>query len=334
MVKADTGTIVPLALTDAGALYYMSRADRRNVYRASLDANMNLSGEPEIAVEGFLNSNVGAALSPDGQRLAYYSLRPESLNLVIRTVGSGEERAFPLGRGFGALLNRGGRPHWFPDGRSVLAISRETETAGFGLYRIDTQNGKSELLHRVNQPEATNVALSPDGKSIYHTEPRAEMGQSLVRFDLESRADTDVKPPRRVFSMAVSPDGKWLAYIGGARQPGRPPETFVAVMSAGGDQARELFRGPEWDPQGYGTPAWTPDQRFLVFTKGDITGKTPAVLLRIPVAGGKPEQMMTGGIISPQLQPDGSGLFFTRSETGPVEMWALEKFLPKPPAAR
>ena len=85
LVKADMGAIATLGVTRSGALYYSPRVtDRRNVYSANLDASGKLAGEPAIAVQGFLNSNSGPALSPDGNYLAYYSERPGRLYQIGR----------------------------------------------------------------------------------------------------------------------------------------------------------------------------------------------------------------------------------------------------------
>ena len=141
LVKAEMGESALLGITRNGALYYSpSVGFRRNVYSANLDANMKVSSPPEIAVQGFLNSNTGPSLSRDGEYLAYYSERPGRLYLVIRTVRSGEEREIPLGRGFEELLIFGAAPQWFPDGRSLLAVSRESDRGGFGFYRTRYRN--------------------------------------------------------------------------------------------------------------------------------------------------------------------------------------------------
>lgn len=338
LLKANTGINFLLAISPAGTLYYANPAtDRFNIYQADLGPDGKVSGEPRIAAEGFLNSNLGAALSPDGQHLAYFSARPENFNLVIRTLSSGVERVFPLVEGFSALFHLGGRPHWFPDGRSVLAVRRETESVGtgaaiasiFGLYRVDIQSGKTELLHHINQAEYTNIAISPDGKSIFHTEPRVEngeqKGQAPVRFDLVTMTDAEIQGPR-IYAAAFSPDGKQLGYIGSTIG-----ETFVATMPSGGGPGRVLFRGPEWDVRIYGTPAWTSDQRYLIFANGGFTDRTPSTLWRIPVGGGQLEPMglsMSGRIVSPQLTSDGRRIFFSRLEKGPQELWVLENFLP------
>ena len=56
------------------------------------------------------NNDCCAAVSPDGKRLAYYSRSPRIL--VIRELGNGNEREFPLNLEINFLLSTG--PQWFP----------------------------------------------------------------------------------------------------------------------------------------------------------------------------------------------------------------------------
>jgi Tol biopolymer transport system component len=68
--------------------------------------------------------------------------------------------------------------------------------------------------------------------------------------------------------------------------------------------------------------AWTPDQRFLLFVRGDRS------LWRTPVVGGEAERIgpHTGGIT---VHPDGKRIAFSSvGERGASKVWALEDLLP------
>src|SRR5205823_5599749 len=142
----------------------------------------------------FINSNGFPVWSPDGQRLAYYSNRPGSRVLVIRSLKGGEEREVPTGR-----LPLTGRVRWFPDGRSVLVPSRDAQSGRSKYYRVDIASGTAELVLDV---KATgDYDLSPDGKSIFYigfpnVETRSiiehRYAQLLIRFDIDSRRETEV----------------------------------------------------------------------------------------------------------------------------------------------
>lgn len=309
--------------------YYVPGSSSPNIYSAELDENMKVSKAPALATEKFVNSNNGPGLSADGQYLAYMSFRAEKGTLVVRTLKTGEEREVHSQAHVGMI--RGYGPMWFPDGRSVLVLTREPQKPGFSFYRVELDSGKSELVHRVIQPVLYGYRLSPDGKALFYTEPSTTtLTTRLMRFDLESKTETELKSGELFITVAVSPDSKRLAYVASAASGGA---SYIAVMPAAGGESREVYRGSNWtDMSRYNTLAWTPDQRFLMFVRGGAGAGSPSVLWRVPATVGPPEQMYVSaatGIASPQVQPDGKRIFFAGSERTGSEVWALENFLPK-----
>jgi Tol biopolymer transport system component len=306
LVKPDLEERTPVWIARSGAMYYRTPGvGGPNIYSAELSADMKVSKAPVLAVETFLNSNNEPSLSPDGKYLAYQS---GTRGLVIRTLATGEERAFGGPSGI-----------WFPDGKSLLITSNVAQGPGPTFNRIDLATGKAELLFR-SSGRVQGKSLSLDGKTVFYSEP-----SRLVRYDLETRRENVLQKADPAvdsfYSVAVSPDGKQLAYVywsGGETQS-------IELMPADGGPARELFRG--WPSRG--NLAWTPDQKYLLFTPpGGYDRKT---LWRVPAAGGaaEPTGLSMPGLAAPQVHPDGRRIFFVSNESGPSEIWALENFLPK-----
>jgi Tol biopolymer transport system component len=319
-------------MSSSGALYYISPGlGGTNIYSAELSEGIKVTQAPVRATDRFVNASASQSVSPDGHYMAYFSLTGSTRGLRIRTLATGEDRDVPVQLAMYALFGAG--PEWFPDGRSVLVIAREPQRPGFSYHRVDLSNGKAERLVGLSPIRPTSSKLSPDGKAIYYTEIHTDDAGTnvtrLVRFDIESRRETELRTGIYMTSLAVSPDSKQLALVAG--------EDLV-VMSADGGAPREVFRGGPWkDSSRYGTVAWTPDQRFLLFVKGSLEGKSPNVLWRVPAAGGPPEQVgisMKGQIKAPQIHPDGRRIYFTVNEPAPGELWALENFLSRPAAAK
>ena len=131
------------------------------------------------------------------------------------------------------------------------------------------------------RPRTRRPDLSRDGKTIFHGEIDADLlGTKLLRFDIESGKETVLKrwesptrgTARFVTSIAVSPDGKQLAYIV-SDNPARAAS--VDVMSSDGGESREIFRSDAWlDDSRFAGLAWTPDQRYLVFIKPEKADPT------------------------------------------------------------
>jgi Tol biopolymer transport system component len=342
LARSNVGSMTPLGVTRSGTFYYQSSTGGlRNLYVTDLES-AQVAKTPVPVTERLVNMNVGPTWSRDGEHLAYYSFRdwfvrntPGSNTaairlLVIRSRKTGEERTVPLPPRVAFSLGRRccflGGPKWFPDNRSVLIESGDAQGAGFGFYRLSIDTGNTELLAHVPRG-ALFYDLSPDGRTIFYT-IRLEDRVTLMRFDIETRRESELKSVSAsgsdisdIVSLAVSPDGLQLAMVllGG----------IVEVMPAAGGQSREVFRPAANLEQFTGALrhalAWTPDQRFLLWVRGDDRS-----LWKVSAAGGRAEKV---GIPMESLKnlavhPDGRQLVFDAATEEPTnEIWALENFL-------
>jgi len=332
LLKPDVGPIRLLGLTKTGTLYYFEpSAGRPNLYLSDLDT-VHATNPPVPLTERIINYNIGPTWSRDGQYLAYYSFRePPSSNkftgvsgaLVIRSAKTGEERTVPLPARASSRFGAG--PKWFPDNRSVLVESRDAEGSGFGFYRLVLDTGNTERLAHLSE-EVSSYDLSPDGRTIVYAIGFGSTGQKLMRCDIDSHRETELRnfpigSSVQIVALAVSPDGLQLAMTitGGA----------VEVMPAAGGPARLVF-SPAARELGTGSLlqalTWTPDQRFVLFTRGDRS------FWKVPALGGEAEKVipMAIGVKSPAVHPDGKRIVFSSaSAPNTSKVWALENFLPR-----
>jgi Tol biopolymer transport system component len=95
-----------------------------------------------------------------------------------------------------------------------------------------------------------------------------------VRFTLSTQP-TDARPT----TLAVSPDGRYVAYV---VPPTTPPTPSLFVRELGSFAARRL-EGTD----GAFTPFWSPDSRHIGFT----TRTEPPALKRVALAGGPPQEI-------------------------------------------
>jgi Tol biopolymer transport system component len=233
---------------------------------------------------------------------------------------TGEEREVPI------LIQVSGPVRWFPDGQSLLVASRDERLLNgqLGYYRVNTASGNAELLHQTASRDivSTRPDLSPDGKTIFYL----ETPQQPVRFDIDNRREARLTPVGTRLSLAVSPDGAQVAYVG---------RESLGVAPAAGGEPRQVVRfskrgdfGEVADGLGL---AWSPDQRYLFFVKPEIRA-----IWRVPVTGGEAENIgiSMNRIRALRMHPDGRRLAFDSVIDAPSELWVLENFLPKSGAAR
>jgi Tol biopolymer transport system component len=357
LLKADVGAINPMGITRGGSLYYMAAGNaRQDVFVAPLEG-YQVTKMPTRVGDQFVNANTGPAWSPDGETLAYYSMRGASIErmrvdggrptLVLRSVKTGQERTFSMPQ---ALLNPFlSGPRWFPNGRSLLILARNLEGTSVAFFRFDIETGNSAPLHQVDGNPSSFV-LAPDGTAIFWTAPNTGR---LMRFDISTGQEVELKRDAPVITVAVSPDGRQLAYLRSYDRRGNHTEapSAVEVIPSGGGEARQLLRDPIWlGGNRFNTLAWTPDQKNLIVMRDD------GVLWRVPLDGAMPQTMnllsdggfwrpegsvtpkvgisITGRFKSPAIHPDGKTIAFSLAQSDPGEIWALDNFLPSASAKK
>ncbi len=103
---------------------------------------------------------------------------------------------------------------------------------------------------------------------------------------------------------AFSPDGSLIAFF----QCTKGPIGDVWVMPSTGGQPRQLT----FDDHFGGTPVWTPDGRFIVFSSLRAGSRT---LWKVAASGGSPEPVLVsaGEDTDPELSRDGTKLIYTNT---------------------
>ena len=103
---------------------------------------------------------------------------------------------------------------------------------------------------------------------------------------------------------AYSPDGSHLAFF----QCGKGPPGDVWSIPSNGGRAKQLT----FDDHHGGTPVWTPDGRFIVFSSMRGGSRT---LWRVPSAGGTPESVLQGAgeDTEPDISTNGRSLIYTNT---------------------
>jgi len=191
------------------------------------------------------------ALSPDGSRLAVSFHTPAGLNIWIKQLDRG-----PMTRL--TFSGRDRRPAWSPDGRQVAFVRDSGPAVGDVYARNVDGSGGDRLMAHLDRP-VQEVTWSGDGRwLVLRTETSTRGAGDIVAV----RATGDSTPvPMAVsqfaeLSPALSPDGRWLAYV--SDEAGRA-EVYVRPFAAG-DAGRWQVSN-----DGGSSPVWSRDGRELYF---------------------------------------------------------------------
>jgi Tol biopolymer transport system component len=317
LLKPDIGGMTGIGFTKSGEYYYGQTADMPDVYIATLDSATGrvVDGPAPIRVR-YAEQKLSAAYSADGEQLAYLVQRPPSWRLSftsmsILTLKTGQVRDIPLKVSYAFRLS------WMPDGRSLLVGAIDLKGRS-GVFRLDLSTGDIQPI----VPGATIATVSPDGGTLFYE--IGPSGPAVVMRDLGTGQE-NVIYPHAAATIAVSPDGRWLALQGPIPSAdGKPASRAIVLVPKSGGEPRVLWRLDSTEASGHNRLAWSRDSKFVLSVgAGDE-------LWREPVDGGTPQKLgvTVPGVTRLSMHPDGRRLAISAGSRK-VEVWAMENFLPK-----
>jgi len=334
LLKDGVGRVIrPNGFTRRGDFYFSASTDIGELYVTELDpVEGKMLRPPAPIAQRLAGSNVAPSWSPDGRRLAYYSLSVRDgqrvATLVILSVETGEAREVPVKLD---LVRYPVHVQWFPDGKSVLVGAYDSPKRDqVAFYRVDIQTGEYRLVLSFPGPGVGHTELSPDGKTLFFFSPgEPKLRGGIISRDLESGKERELaRVPYLAGTgwarLALSPDGRYLTF----RSPVDEAQwTALRLLPAAGGELRELCRFRQSETKDFAELAWTPDGRNVLMVRRTGTDGKPE-LWRIPIAGGEPQR--TGlsvegmGLVAPH--PDGRRIAFESGYRGVEsrELWVLE----------
>jgi serine/threonine protein kinase/Tol biopolymer transport system component len=255
-----------LALShDGRKIAFTVRTERTQVWMLPFDpAAGQVQGGGRAETPGGLDS-WAMALSLDGKRLAYVSLRPGRQELWQKTLADGIEKLLA------ADSFQPAYPVWSRDGK-FLAFRRSEPQSPDGLWRraeivvVPEGGGEEEVVTSNGLTDGPKSWFSDNRRIVGITRrPDGKLAKVwIVSRDYGPHAEDHAQflaadPGYNFYQPHLSPDERWILFMKvKADQSGL---STLEVMPAGGGEMTAITEGKYFDDK----PAWAPDGRALYF---------------------------------------------------------------------
>lgn len=324
LLRGDVWRLEPIGFSRQ-AYYFGVTTQQPQVHTAGIDFEAGRLVTPPAAIDDpSLGRSWRAAWSPDGRHLAYVraSGGQRDPKLIVRSVTGADSRdiAVPLDRPSRVF-------QWTADGQAVLIQARDS--AGWGIFRLDLEQGTVDnVLHYgdLGSIHILSVQLSLDEKTVYFARwSDTFRNAKIMAQDRATAREREITTVRFIQGLALSPDGRTLAFADLDREDN---SARVATVSLSSGELREIYRaenGEGWSPAH--TLFWSTDGRHVLFTNPDLETDR-YVLWRLPVRGGEPSRidLLVGtpsSLSDLMLHPDGNRVSFVAGESR-GEIWVAE----------
>ena len=279
-----------LLVKASGATEFAQSASGRLVYIAGVQTPRTLVSVDTRGTEQPLGQmvNLGSPrFSPDGRRIALVST--EGRNQDVRVLDLGAKTLSRL-----TFEGTNNYPEWTPDGRRVAFNTSRPGSKILDIYWTSADGGGAAQPLYATPGTEQEVQFTPDGRTIAIrvTTPGSTTKRDLwiAAVDSPQAAHVYLASPFEERSMAISPDGHWMAYV--SDESGRD-EVYVRSFPEPSGRWQISVEGglePRWAHSGralfYRTgdslvsvavttgTTFVPGQRSLVFTRPYFLGDT------------------------------------------------------------
>jgi TolB protein len=268
-----------------------------------------VAGGPRVRLTHDSAREGRATFSPDGERIAFARLRPET--------GAAELCVMPtLGGAAMPIVEGGVGPAWSPDGTHLaFVLRRPAESEVLAVAGADGSGLRELVRGDSTYPFFGLPAWSPDGTRIAFV--RSLGGASREVWAVSAQGGV----PERLWadetgvfsdSPLFTPDGRGVIHVSN-----RAGATNLWLMPLGGGKPVRLTSGPGPDTG----PSLAQDGK-LAF----LSSRSRNALLVYPLPGGAPRTLVTHAapLWAPRFSPDGRELAFSRMEAdGLWHVWTV-----------
>ncbi len=284
-----------IGLIVSAGYYFWSRRTRQTALPTS-----PVAPSQQRLISTFPGSHTAASFSPDGSRIAFISDVNGVSQVWVKSLTEGDPIQITSDEAPAS------RPRWSPAGDEIAYVRRLPGNAS--IYSVSPEGGTPRKIIEGGR----NPNWSGDGKRLVFE--RDYDVWTANRDGSDQRRINSVPPTDFLLSdrmPAFSPDGSAIAFF----QNEKGPIGDYWVVPVSGGEARRLT----FDTIHGGSPAWTPDGRFIIFPSQRAGSMT---LWRVPVNRGQPEPLLmsAGEDTEPEISRDGRKLIYTNTRNSHILM--------------
>jgi Tol biopolymer transport system component len=245
----EAKNFVPFTASDAGTIVYLPESSRPTKL-----VWYDRTGRPLETVEGAGHYG-NARISPDGSRIAMIRGKSLKQEIWVRDLAQSQELRVTFESG------RYAEVEWSADGERVAFLCQRKSVPDVCVRTVGKGGAPEVLWESPNWKNA--LSWLPDGSGLVVGEqhPETSMDLWLVRLAGSGEPEPLVQTPYAEHSPAVSPDGRWLAYVSDETGHG---EVYLREIAENAQQWQVSRGGGE-------NPRWRRDCRELFYAALDGT---------------------------------------------------------------
>ena len=221
-------------------------------------------------------------------------------------------------------------PATSPDNKYITYVEHSGNSFdGIRLQNLET--GSKTQVVSDTEAEFGSPVFSPDGNHIYYTARDGGREGSVYKIPILGGSRKKITD-NAISDNAVSPDGKWLAFI---RSENIAESSELVVCKTDGSDEKTLKRRAE--PNGYKvwgiSPSWSPDSKKIitaVFTHSKDENKNNSqYLIETDLETGHEERLKSldfHQVEQPRYMPDGKSIVLLGKEkpNSPLQVWQID----------